>query len=632
MAYDYLARWSYERLILEHPEHVFSGLWEQSGHYYAVCPGLSNDMKARDGKSLSDWFSHSGKALGAPIHLIAESPPGAQRTSSRSLRDLIEMKGAPRTVRDVSTDLLFSLPRTFPDFIVECPTHQSAVITVRQQLDPEELVVLNRAWQSLGLSMQLDVKVAPSFAAETFRHGGSQGDLLLVPGRRLRDATPRALRIAVEDDDDFWATHRTKVLGDTASIHSDDILHLRRKEAACLVNASVFPPSNIRSFLTLYRRVNLVLPLGDRFHEQCSALGSSPQELVELMVAGRVHVLCPQSVDRYSQHWLGAALEAAPQSVTLSRRLALATVLDTRRRWPMFYPPFGIDERRICLEVLHRFHRQLPESTLKARVGAFCTTLIYSWQASEGQLNDRGAMGSAPCGIPGLAANIVSALTGKDHTLEVWSAGASVEWASALGACVVPASAAGGYSEQGATDYVASLYSPERLTRVPTLDPEVFAVLDGILAVDNDVPLLPFATELAGPDIDRLREVVLRVAAWNVDLDYQREAIAKFNAEVRRYERRYDRLRSLNIVGFGASVGMATATAMDPTLGSTLGPLASLGPALAAGLFLLAKEELAARSGAFASALDFTNGLLAGVRPEAVLVSRLRREIKLVDP
>jgi hypothetical protein len=160
--------------------------------------------------------------------------------------------------------------------------------------------------------------------------------------------------------------------------------------------------------------------------------------------------------------------------------------------------------------------------------------------------------------------------------------------------------------------------------------PETFVALDGLLAIDNDAPIVPFAKEIAAGDIERLQKRVDSITRWNLDSDYLNEAIASFNAEVLRYERRQDRLRTLNIAGMSAGLATAVVLASDAALRTTVGPFASLGAGLASLLFTLAREELSAKSTHIASAIDFANGRLAGVSADAVLVARMRKEVKLL--
>jgi hypothetical protein len=638
MAWDNGARFSYERLVLEQPQIHFAGLWQLGYRYYAVCPDLSGTTETHDGKSLVDWFNTSCRTMTSPIEIVREPPAGAVPAAMRTLDEMIELRGAFRTTRDVFLDLHLALTSAFPNFVLAESNahHRTAVVEVARTLSDDENAKLHAAFQAVGLPFSLTVRVNPSLHADTaqFRHpvipGFPMGDIDLLPSRRVPLSIARELRSLAEDDDDFWSAKRRTLLGSTELGAGEEVLppSFSRNRTACLVNAAVFPPKNLRSYLTLYDVVHLVAPLADKLQEHLAALNASEPDLVGLLQCGRLKILLPQGLDRYDLRWLGAVAEAAPQALLLSRRLAAATVLDTRRRWPMFYAPIGVDERAACLRVLAKAVDEAPPE-IKVLLSSFLETLSSAWLTSELQVTHQGAMGTSVCGVPALAANLVHRVRGHDARLEFWSAGMDVEWAAALGASVCP-KGADSYSEDGFVELIASLFSVHGNERVVAVAPETFIALDGILAVDNDVPLVPFATELASHDIERLREEMRRIAAWNLDADHLRDAIEKFNAEVRRYEHKADRLRTLNVAGFAASVGTAVALAGSEALRHTVGPFASLGAALAAGLFHMARENMTAASPSLSAAMDYANACLGGVRPEAVLVSRLRKELKIL--
>ena len=512
------------------------------------------------------------------------------------------------------------------------PQARETIVTVQRDLTHEERTTLERAYQGFELDLPLRVAVDPLASPKTapfrFKLPGG-GDIDLLPSRRV--AGSRELRWLVEDDDDFWSSTRTKLLGtamlDTpaAAFKAD----FGSNGLSCYVNATVAPSSNLRAFLTLYRTVYLSPPLASCADSVLATLGVTRDEIVELLQTERLRLVIPQSVDRYDESWLSLAAEAAPASILLSRRLAAATVIDTRRRWPIFFAPVGMEERHALLKVLGRLVEVTPESGMSSWFRSLSNALSHAWLHSESLLNRRGAMGTSVCGIPGLAAAAYRATHGKEADLEIWSAGADVERAGALGASAVP-TVTETYSTEQAANLVASWFSLDHKQRIPTVPPETFVALDGLLAIDNDAPIVPFAKEIAAGDIERLQKRVDSITRWNLDAGYLKEAIASFNAEVLRYERRQDRLRTLNIAGMTAGLGTAVVLASDAALRTTVGPFASLGAGLASLLFTLARDELSAKSAHIASAIDFANGRLAGVSADAVLVARMRKEVKLL--
>ncbi|HVU04303.1 MAG TPA: hypothetical protein VHE30_21240 [Polyangiaceae bacterium] len=631
MASDHLARFSYERLLLMRPEIRVDGLWTDGVWYYAVCPDVGPETQLPDGKNFFAWFDHECRAAASPIRVVSGPPSGTRLAAPRTLEAVIENRGGFATVRDTFVDLHLALPTDFPDFTLDAPDAREVVVTVQRALTPEEQATLEQTYGGfdVGLPLRVSVDAAKNPSAVPFRFRSAQGDIDLLPSRRVVGS--RDLRWLVEDDDEFWSSTRTKLLGTTTLSSAEAALKAGFAGAgpSCYVNATVSPTSNLRGFLTLYRTVYLSPPLADRSDSILSTLGVTRDEVISLLQTDRLRLVIPQSVDRYDQRWLAQAAEAAPKSILLSRRLAAATVIDTRHRWPVFFPPVSIVERHAILKVVVRLASIAGSSGTSNWFRVLADALSTAWLQSESQLNRRGAMGTALCGIPGLAAVAYRATHEKEADLEIWSAGADVERAGALGASVVP-SITETYSTERAVNLVAGWFSLDNKERVPTVPPETFVALDGLLTIDNDAPILPFAKEMAGGDIERLQAVVERIARWNLDPDHLKEAIESFNAEVLKYERRQDRLRTLNIAGMTAGLATAAVLASDAALRATVGPFASLGAGLASLLFTLAREELSARSTHIASAIDFANGRLAGVSADAVLVARMRKEVKLL--
>jgi hypothetical protein len=156
----------------------------------------------------------------------------------------------------------------------------------------------------------------------------------------------------------------------------------------------------------------------------------------------------------------------------------------------------------------------------------------------------------------------------------------------------------------------------------------VHGIVDGLLAIDSDAPLKEFATHFRGGDIERFRMLVTDLAKWNQDAGHLQCEIERFNAEVRQYERRPNRLRTMSV----ASLVAATAAQVAPILPPQLQPWAHLpfGMCLLSSLVGLASEATP-RSAVVGRLWDRANGLLAQSPPRAVLVSRLRQQVSVLS-
>jgi hypothetical protein len=138
--------------------------------------------------------------------------------------------------------------------------------------------------------------------------------------------------------------------------------------------------------------------------------------------------------------------------------------------------------------------------------------------------------------------------------------------------------------------------------------------LGGLLSVDNDAPLDDFLASFGGGDIDRLRHLIAAFAAIS-DAEARSDAIAKFNQQVRDFERSPERTKSWDLV----------------SLLGTVGPLLIPGPAKYIGLGawilrrLLAGHQIRPISNAtIGKFIDALNGPVSKGGADVILVSRLR--------
>jgi hypothetical protein len=619
--FDYYARWSYEALLQQQPHVKFEGLWQLDREYFVVCPELAT-ATTMDGSDLQGWFDYSCKTAGSPVRIVAMPPHGATPVAERTASDRARRFGAPRPIRDVLIELSILLPPEFPEFTVDGLNPGAAIVT-RRPLSPEEHECALRAYANLGDYLPIQFKVDPDrdLAAKKFRFKTQNGDIDLIPSRQLPREIGRTLRGLVEDDDDFWSTNRKEVLAstrtDTAFILTEEWQN--RNRLACLVDAGVGQLENLRTYLSIYETVLIVAPLADYFEQTCANGGFTETEFVRLLETGRVKLLLPQALDRYPAKWLSAAAEHSPSSLLLSRRLASATILEARRRLPILYPPLNPRDRYCLLNTMISVMAKLVEPARSQDFVKFVGELGRSWSNADYFVHARGAMGTSHLGVGLIAGELYKSISGRDVRLELWHAAQKIEWATSLGAHTFP-TIAHGYDETAACDMIAGLYSPSigNLKRTRMLG----AVSD-ILAIDNTVSIVDFAREFSSADIVRLRELLVRITSENLDEDFLKEAIHRFNTDVRHYERRPDLLKSVNVVGLIAA-GAVAVNAVEPSVqrfvpmaGSILGILLNR---------LI--DELPRHSVVGGQVVDFANSMLTGrTNPNAVLVARVRKEI-----
>jgi hypothetical protein len=307
----------------------------------------------------------------------------------------------------------------------------------------------------------------------------------------------------------------------------------------------------------------------------------------------------------------------------LSRRLALLAISDQRRRNPLYQLPSSAYERRAILRALHQLAQQ-PGQT-----GQFCDALAVAlsdhWAVSEHLLQMRGAMASISGGLARHASEVAKRVFHRDLFIEFGAAAQNVEWAGALGAHLIPEEGSG-YSSAEVTAFLVALTTGGDRRPVATRAPRELTLAEELLAIDNDTNVFEFVTEIGKGDFARFGRVVGDFAGTGTDEEIA-EKVRMWNAQVRHYERRPDRLRSFGVGG----IVLAAASQFSPneTLRSAVPLLVPFMPLLVTQF----SEELVRDSAIAGRLADWANGALAGAAPEAVLLSRMRKRVAgMKDP
>ncbi len=230
----------------------------------------------------------------------------------------------------------------------------------------------------------------------------------------------------------------------------------------------------------------------------------------------------------------------------------------------------------------------------------------------------RGAMATPFNGVTALAAAVLKEITGQDRLLELGVAASSVEWAAALSATIFPVEPKN-YSAQTATEFCASLYSGVNREAAARSPGDVETVVEGLLALDNDAPILKVEEAFSGNDVDRLNKVVYRLSGADVTPDGLRKAIAEINDRVKAYDSRSERQMRVNLVALLGALGTAASLVLNPPEVKLL----PLGAWLVNYLFRDAEPESAVGK----TLVDWARGLNAWTTGDVVLVSRVRRNL-----
>lgn len=438
--------WNYVWFSLQQPSVHVDGLFRRGRRCSIVVHGFDSDTRARDGKRLSTWFGDS-KTMGVPIDLVARIPNGAVRVPDPGIDDLVNLRDLPRNERQVDVELCLRLPRTFPHFRYRgSGGGTGTVIEVERSLRADERAILRKEWSSLGYgsTLRLATRVNPDIATEKpeFRSPKKQGDISLIPSRRLPSVFSKSVRDLVLQDEERWMSCRHAIYRGELDEPSAVLPAWRKAHAArLLVGSRDLGTHDALRLLPFCDQLLLDLPLGDEVDPSLANLGFSREDLIALAKDGRVIVVLAQSIDRYEPNLLNELADQAPDAMLLSRSLCAATMIELRRRlYPWFFPNFGLRER---LNVLHRAWTRAQDAASSPddfEHAAFVSLLSEIWSREEWHTHEKGAMASFYLGggLGTLLGHWVQCALKRDLLIESMPAAASIERAAALGAAVVP--------------------------------------------------------------------------------------------------------------------------------------------------------------------------------------------------
>jgi len=343
----------------------------------------------------------------------------------------------------------FELVDDFPSFAVE-EQFTRIVVNTEKQLTQEQVTALKTVIARFGSGQELDIQIglvsAPSIN-KTFLNG------VVTPSRMLGSHVAETIRKAVRRDENEWLCWRQKLLDvpDEVLLPTTEGMSIEPHLLSCVVDAAVFPPRDIRTYLTIYDRVFLCPPLDEMTEQSLSSLGLTLEELVTLAYDGRVVFLCRHGLERYSPALLEAVMNVAPDSLLLSRYLARLLTEDLWRRVPWLHALVPLQERRAFLAELNRVRSSMAVGAKHHILfSAIATTLAEYWDTNMENMYLRGAMGPLTANVGSILAEVIRYLTGSDRLIELAQIGGMVQLSGALHAHYAPVKNASYSEERGA--------------------------------------------------------------------------------------------------------------------------------------------------------------------------------------
>ncbi len=417
---------------------------------------------------------------------------------------------------------------------------------------------------------------------------------------------------ALEKDEDDWIANRNNILNvnNNKDLRPDS---LRSKTSRGLVNASLACPENMRNYLSLFEEVILVPPPKGRTDEFLKGLDITQEELLGLVEMGKVHLLLPNSIEKYELTLVEGALERRKANIQFTRRINAFTLQEIRKRNPLFFPAVPTLKKQTLLRTVDESLSFLSTAD-RNMARSVIAEMGHGWLSVPNAMNETNVNFISQFGIVNILDAVLKYHTKKDFKIELMAAAPMVELAAATGAVLMP-TIEPGFDLSPFCQIIANFYSgvPNNSLLIPKPDYTNFAV-EEILTISQHVPILEFAKTFNSAEINRFRNLVLDISNSSASSEDIDATIAAFNYFVKQYENNKSRLSAWNIGGFVLNqMGKASGIPYSSWV-----------------LKLLTNTVLkhGAKFEKISSILDSIRGHAHGAYPSAILVSKMRDKIK----
>lgn len=618
---------SYNQFRLLQPQIGERGLYRIGSSFQILCPSLTTSTKTNDGKSLVTWFNNEVRQIITPVSLAPSLPAGAVRVRELTSVEMASCAGGTHTLRDVYADLAVELPSDFPQYYIhDEPGHITVVVS--RTLTAEEEQRLRETLERIRLAASWSISTSPTplKKADEFQRA-PQGDLDLLPARSAAmRGWSKDLSHLIRRDEETWMEYRAQLprINSKARLLEGSFAD---SSARCLINAATFPTKDIRNYLSIYQKVAIIAPLDKTIDQFYRSANLTEDELIELAQIGRVEIICPHASDRYPVRLLEKLASSAPASLLLSRRLALATAVDSRHRIPLLYPDLTIKERVELLRSLLKAAARLKDPKQAAVLDAFVRDIGRIWNSTEDLLHRRGAMANAALGITFPMNRMFEAAGLPPRDAELMSAAMTVEWAGAITATVQPIEASG-YDERPYTEVIANLYTGLKMGEAPSCAPSSNVRVSDVLAIGSNVPVVDFAKSFRSAEIERLRTCLHDLTLHQYRKDAVEDSVVAFNKEVSRYAGAAGRIERWDFMGL-----ILTGAGALPPAATGVKEIATAGTIVSLGLWMINRLKRLIEDGMITDPtimawVETTLAALYSTTPEAILVQRLQQRLK----
>jgi len=611
--YDHYTRWSYDEFRIKQPHIETEGLWVKNDFYYIKCKDLTVKPINDDELSIEEHFNRKIKAIGAPVMLVDKLPEEVTRVKDRSLQEVIQLTGVPLNQIDFDNQLSMLLPKDFPPYKFYLKQGEAWTLEVGRFLTNEEKQTFRNCLYSLqGHSIDKYFKVIVNTKISPMIKTDKTNNLDILPIRTLSSNISSVLKRQLEKDEQLWIDYRLPILATEDFTDKDFTTPWNQNGSSCLIDVSVYSAHNIRNYLSMYKNIILVAPIHQEHQKVLSSLGVSQSELIELIKIGRIKLLLPHSIERYNLRFLEEVADTGQNNMMFSRHLALKTISDSRKRNPFLYPTLEIEDKQQLLFHFYKLADYIQDKKAQDCIKALALELSRIWSDADIMLATRGAMGTAALGLAPIISAIFKSQTGHDYSFELLTSSMAVEWAGAMKSTLCPLGASSTIKN---TELLSNIYSGVQQDQKMELMSSPNIVLEGILTIAKEVPVLELAKTFNGADIDRFHSMIQHLHQ-HYRPEEMNTIIDEFNKSVKAFERKKNRTASWDVKGVIVEGATHLSNATIPFAGVLMNIL---------GRSLENFGEKSTRVGEF---LDKAQASLYKTTPEAILVSRMRDQIK----
>ena len=557
--------------------------------------------------ALSEFFHNSVRPVTCNISLSQKIPPvGVLIEEVDNYEAELWLNGEPLPVAAVN-NLLSLAESALPEGEIDFDNDQDTwVFRSFTPLTDDEKSCVQKAAIKVGLVGPVDfIVISPPAATAPSPVSSSdrQGNFDLITSRHLKHA-PDKLRDLVHQDEDEWREFLSR-RANQEIVGPDSV---NPSKSACLYDVEHCGESWLSELLTIYERVDII---PERHSFEWSLKHQVPlPDLQELVRLKRVRIVLPYSPVEYPSTLIEAVAEVDRSAIVLSRALAAKTIEHGQKKEPFLYAPLTSGERAAILSAMSQTVTDDRYRELLSSYGE-----LFSIQHDMFMM--RGALASFDVGVGAYLGNVFLKLSDNDARIELMTCGAGIEWALGLGVSYVPRDY-GGFDETNNSQIIASYLGRTKLLPSDPIANRMHIVSNGLLAVSG-VPALEVAKNFHSLPASRFHNLARRMMVATPSASELQEAVDQVNADVKTFERRFDRLASWKLqipIAGGAAIALDNYTV----------PAASIG---AVWLYNMLKHKIPERvHNEVADAIAMLTGLATGSSLDAVVVSRSRKAIQ----